>query len=112
MTPEEKLQLKEALEGKIKELEETIIDLKEATKPLGLDSAVGRLSRMDYINNKSVSEASLRSSEQRLKAMQRWISLYDDPSRFAKCTMCGEEININRLLFMPESTRCIKCANR
>jgi DnaK suppressor protein len=54
MTPEEKVQLKEAIENKLLDNEKAIRDLREATKPLGLDSAVGRLIRMDYINNKAI----------------------------------------------------------
>jgi DnaK suppressor protein len=31
---------------------------------------------------------------------------------FGHCLRCGEPIQIKRLLFMPESTKCIKCARR
>lgn len=111
MSPEEKIRLKEAIEGKVEEVSQLIVDLKEATKPAGLDNAVGRLSRMDYINNKTVDEASLRSAASKLKALERWLSLYDT-DQFGKCARCGNEININRLLLMPESTKCIHCAGR
>ncbi|WP_158857708.1 TraR/DksA C4-type zinc finger protein [Lunatibacter salilacus] len=30
---------------------------------------------------------------------------------FGKCIRCGNEININRLLFVLESNHCIQCAS-
>ncbi len=111
MDKETKEQLKKAIEDKIDETQTSILELKEATKPMGLDNAVGRLSRMDYINNKSIGEASLRKAEESLKGLQRWLSLYDT-DQFGKCARCGKEININRLLLMPQSTRCVHCSGR
>lgn len=111
MTSEQKEQLKAAIEKKIAENRQSILDLREATKPMGLDSAIGRVSRMDYINNKSISEAELQKAEAKLKALERWLSLYNT-DQFGKCSRCGQEININRLLLMPESTRCIHCAGK
>jgi len=111
MTPEQKEQLKEAIERKIEETNLAVLDLREATKPMGLDSAIGRVSRMDYINNKSISEGELVKAEAKLNALQRWLSLYDS-DQFGKCSRCGQEININRLLLLSESTCCIRCAGR
>jgi DnaK suppressor protein len=111
MTPEEKIQLKKAIEEKMEDSKKAILDLREASKPMGLDSAIGRISRMDYINNKSISESELLKAESKLRALERWLSIYDT-DQFGKCTKCGQEININRLLLLPESTRCIRCANR
>lgn len=111
MTPREKLQLRQAIEEKISESRKAVIDLRESTKPMGLDSAIGRVSRMDYINNKAIDEAELIKTESRLKALERWLSLYDT-DQFGICTKCGQEINIQRLLLLPESTSCIHCATR
>lgn len=110
MTNEEKQQLKENMETKVKELTVLITELKEASKPQGLDSAVGRLSRMDYINNKAISESQITKAESDLHALNRWLSLIETP-KFGKCSSCGNKININRLLLMPASSRCINCAN-
>lgn len=60
MTNEEKKQLKAAMEKKMEELKVSINSLKEDTKPMGLDNSIGRVNRMDYINNKSVAESALR----------------------------------------------------
>ncbi len=75
-----------------------IKDLQEPTKPIGLDSAIGGVSRMDYINNKSISEGELKKAEVRLRALERWISIYDT-DQFGKCSACVQEININRFAF-------------
>ncbi|VXD17536.1 TraR/DksA family transcriptional regulator [Marinoscillum sp. 108] len=107
----EKKEIRTAIEEKIVELEQRVQDLTVATKPMGLDNAVGRLSRMDYINNKTIDEANLRASEQKLEALRRWLDLIDT-EKFGKCSRCGNEINPKRLLFMPESTRCIHCAGK
>lgn len=107
----EKKRLKDVMENKVKELTKLIEDLKEATKPMGLDNAVGRVSRMDYINNKSVDEAGMRRAEEDLKSIEKWLSIYET-ERFGKCAKCGNDININRLLLMPASTRCVGCSGR
>ncbi len=111
MDSKEKEEIRMAIEEKVNELTSRIKDLQEATKPMGLDNAVGRLSRMDYINNKTIDEANLRQSESKLKALQRWLSMIDT-DKFGKCSRCNKEINPKRLLFMPESTHCIQCASR
>ncbi len=111
MTENERAEIGKAIQEKITELEQRVTDLEESTKPMGLDNAVGRLSRMDYINNKTIDEANLRASQTKLKALKRWLDLIDT-EKFGKCTRCGKEINPKRLLFMPESTRCINCAGK
>lgn len=111
MNTKEKREIKEAIQTKISELSERLKSLKIATKPQGLDSAVGRLSRMDFINNKTIDEANIRTSETKLKALNRWLDLIDT-SKFGKCSRCANAINPKRLLFLPESTLCIHCASR
>lgn len=95
-------------ETKLK-VEKHIQDLKELTKPIAPENAIGRVSRMDAINNKSVNEAALRTAENKLKSINRAMEIIDDPN-FGKCVRCGNDIPPGRLMIMPESTRCVRCA--
>ncbi|WP_414675572.1 TraR/DksA C4-type zinc finger protein [Marivirga sp.] len=65
---------------------------------------------MDYINNKAISESQIQKAESELNGLNRWLSIYDSP-KFGKCSRCGNEINNNKLLLMPSSSICLKCAN-
>lgn len=111
MNQDEEDQIRDIIKAKISELEKDFEFLKEETKPMGLDSAIGRVSRMDYINNKSINEAQMKKIENKLKGLNNWLSKVGT-SDFGKCIRCGNEININRLLFLPESNHCINCASR
>lgn len=103
-------EIKEKILSKITEIEKEILVLKEHTKPQALDSAIGRVSRMDFINNRSINEAQLQKNETKLKGLRNWLGKLGS-SDFGKCLRCGNDININRLLFMPESNYCIHCAH-
>ena len=59
MTSEEREKLKKKLSREITETKETIENLEEATQPISPDNAIGRISRMEAINSKSVNEAAL-----------------------------------------------------
>ncbi|MCC5914210.1 MAG: hypothetical protein JJU46_07515 [Balneolaceae bacterium] len=54
MTEKEKSVLRELILEKISSVGEEIEELKELTKPVTLDNSIGRLSRMDAINNKAI----------------------------------------------------------
>lgn len=111
MDNKEQEKISQTITEKIKTLELELADLKEMTKPQGLDSAIGRVSRMDYINNKSINEAQMKKIENKLRGLHNWQGKLGTAD-FGKCMRCGNEININRLLFMPESNHCIQCASR
>jgi len=108
-------QEKEALIAKIKEkieqAEKEIEHLEDATKPISPENSIGRVSRMDAINNKSVAEAALRSSRKKLNKLRLALTKIDEPG-FGTCKLCKGPIPSPRLMFMPESTRCVKCADR
>jgi len=111
MTKAEKKQLKENIIIKISQFKKQIIELKELTKPIAPDCAIGRVSRMDAINNKSVNEAALRQKERQLKGLE--IALEDfDSDKFGICISCGRTIPTGRILIMPESKKCVSCASR
>ena len=59
-------EIKQLLLEEISKTELLIKEYQEITKPVAPDVAIGRISRMDAINNKSVTEASLRHSESKL----------------------------------------------
>ena len=109
LSKKEKKEIAEAIEKSIGEMKEKILEYKELTKPISPENAIGRVSRMDAINNKSVNEAALRQAEMKLRKMQQSLEKIDQP-HFGTCTGCGEQIPLGRIMLMPESTKCVRCA--
>jgi DnaK suppressor protein len=81
------------------------------TQPVKPDVSLGRISRMDAINNKSVMEVALRNKKGKLSKLKIALSKIEDPS-FGICTDCNSEIQSARMIYMPESNKCIRCAGR
>ena len=111
MDSQEKQALIAKINEKITQAEKEIAHLEDATKPISPENSIGRVSRMDAINNKSVAEAALRSSRKKLNQLRLALTKIDEKG-FGICKMCGKPIPAPRLMFMPESTRCVRCADR
>ncbi|RMH72211.1 MAG: hypothetical protein D6675_04900 [Gemmatimonadetes bacterium] len=109
MTAEERQELITRINEEITATKARILELEELVKPIAPDNAIGRLSRMDAINNRSVNEAALGSAQTKLNKLQQMLSKIDDAD-FGRCSMCGRPIRMARLIYMPESDRCINCA--
>ncbi len=103
---------KKAIKHKItKEIsitEKDIASLIELTAPISPENAIGRISRMDAINNKSVNEASLRQTQQKLIKLQHALERIEE-SDFGVCTQCKQPIPIGRIMLMPQAVRCVNC---
>jgi DnaK suppressor protein len=111
MTTEEKQSLREKIDTTIIEMKEKIRALEAMTQPISPENAIGRVSRMDAINNKGVADAALLSAKKRLANLHFARTKLED-STFGKCASCGHPIQTKRLMFMPESNRCVRCADR
>ena len=107
----ERLLLKEKILNHVAETKSKIIDYEELCLPIAPENAIGRVSRMDAINNKSVVEAALRSARRKLEKLETALQKINDPA-FGNCTVCKRNINPKRLMLMPESNRCVNCASR
>lgn len=105
----DKSEIQKKINEQIQKTKRTIEEYREMSKPVAPDVAVGRISRMDAINNKSVTEAALRQAERKLLQLERAYNEIDT-AHFGKCKKCGEEIPLGRILIKPESAFCVKCA--
>jgi DnaK suppressor protein len=111
MTESEKKEIKKIIEDQIDSVREEIEELKELTKPVKLDASVGRLSRMDAINNKAINDKQLREKKSTLQKLER-AQERGKEDKLGTCLKCGNEIPFGRLKFMPYTTRCVSCAGR
>ena len=111
MNAEDKEAIRTKITETIEKLGEKIAELKELTKPIPPENAIGRVSRMDAINNKSVNEAALRQSEAKLSKLKLALGRIDDGD-FGKCARCGQNIPTGRLMLLPESRMCVNCVGR
>lgn len=108
MNPTEKAEIKKYLDKEKVKLEMREIELRELTKPIEPDDAIGRVSRMDAIVNKSINQEALRKIRDRLNKVYISLEKIDDDD-FGCCISCKKPIPIQRLLLMPGSL-CINCA--
>ncbi|MFO8065942.1 MAG: TraR/DksA C4-type zinc finger protein [Bacteroidales bacterium] len=102
-------EIEKKLEEEILKTEKLIEEYKELTKPVAPDVAIGRVSRMDAINNRSITEAALRQAEEKLNKLKFVLSKIDSPD-FGVCIKCKKEIPLGRILIRPESSHCVNCA--
>ena len=78
-------------------------------KPVAPDVAIGRISRMDAINNKAVSESELRQAEEKLNKLNHVLSKVVSED-FGICIKCKTQIPVGRILIRPESMYRVNCA--
>ena len=109
MEEQEKKELKTKIEELIVKYEHDIVETEKMTEPVKPENSLGRISRMDAINNKSVMEASLRNKISKRNKLKFALTQLGNPG-FGNCINCKRKINPARLMYMPESTKCVKCA--
>lgn len=106
----DKAKIKQKILQEIDKINIKIIDLEELTKPISPDCAIGRVSRMDAINNKSINENALRKAKSKLKSMEIALQNVNDDD-FGICVKCNNQIPLGRILLVPHSRFCVNCAN-
>jgi DnaK suppressor protein len=104
-----KEQIAKRIKEEIVNTQESIKTFRDLTKPIAPENAIGRVSRMDAINNKSVNEVTLRKAELKLKNLQVALSKVDDDD-FGICLRCKSPIPIGRVMLLPHSVFCVNCA--
>ncbi|MCB0635512.1 MAG: TraR/DksA C4-type zinc finger protein [Lewinella sp.] len=97
------------IEQEIAKTEGKITEYEDMSSPVGPDDAIGRVSRMDAINNKSVTEAALRQAKDKLSKLRHALGRVGEPG-FGICNRCGQPIPVMRVALMPESPYCVRCA--
>jgi len=107
---EQKEQIRLRLEEEIKSTHLLVNKYRELTKPIAPENAIGRVSRMDAINNKSVNQLALTNAELKFNNLKIALSKLDDDD-FGVCFKCKKTIPLGRILLRPQSITCVNCAN-
>ena len=93
------------------ELEELSRLSEDARRPVELDQqAVGRLSRMDALQQQAMAEANERARRRDLVRIEMAERRLADGS-YGHCEECDEEIPDGRLRIDPMAERCVNCAS-
>jgi DnaK suppressor protein len=99
-----------ALIERQRELEELSRISAEARAAVELDQAsVGRVSRIDAIQQQEMALASERSRTNELARIKAALARIEDGD-FGFCMKCGERIAEKRLRFDPSLATCVDCA--
>ncbi len=111
MKKEDKKEIRIKINEAIEKTTKSISELRELTKPISPDDAIGRISRMDAINNKTINENALRKANLKLTHLK--VALQNiDSDDFGTCVRCKNEIPLGRILLMPQSRFCVYCASK
>ncbi len=102
-------EMRKKITEEIDKTEKLILDYKEMSQPISPDNAIGRVSRMDAINNRSVSQSALRQAEEKLRKLN-YVQKKLGSDDFGVCVKCGQPIPLGRIMIKPESVHCVKCA--
>lgn len=109
LAAEELAEARAELERVLGKLERSMRTTEDAMRPVELDqSAVGRLSRMDSLQNQSLTR-NLQERE-RVKLAHVTAALARmEAGTYGCCTECGADIPFERLLIFPETPACAAC---
>lgn len=105
----DKSELRKKIGEELIKTDKHIADLEDLTKPISPENAIGRISRMDAINNKSVNEASLRQMRDKKRKLEEALEKLNEPD-FGICIRCRQPIPEGRIMLMSHAKKCVRCA--
>ncbi len=102
-------ELRAELERQLRRLEKSMSVTDEASRPVELDQqAVGRLSRMDALQNQHLTRNLQERERARHGALISALKRIEN-GRYGFCEGCGAPLAPGRLLVYPEAERCGGC---
>lgn len=80
----------------------------QISTPVDLETPIGRLSRMDAIQQQKMAEANVAKLHVRLKQVEQALA-NAHAGTYGECRKCDEPIAKKRLLARPETPFCLEC---
>lgn len=108
LTNEQIQDRRKTLERLADELARLLDATKEGTQVVDLDEPIGRLTRMDAIQQQHVSAANRRSIDLRLRQVAQALEAIKR-DEYGLCRRCDDTISYARLEARPESPYCLDC---
>ena len=83
----------------------------KAAEPVDLDQPIGRLSRMDAIQQQEMAQATREGAKLRLKQVETALRRIES-GEFGLCLECEDDIGYARLTARPEALLCVNCQQK
>ena len=108
LTEEQLSELRSDLVALKGELEALLDSTNAGTKPVDLDEPIGRLSRMDAIQQQKMAQANRARNATRLTMVVAALAA-DPEDEYGWCKRCEDPIGYGRLKTRPEAPFCVGC---
>lgn len=109
LTPEKIDELRGELERQLERLERSMRVTDEAMEPVELDqTAVGRLSRIDSLQNQGLTRNLQERERVKLALIQGALRRMEEGT-YGLCVACGTALPFGRLYVVPEAPGCASC---
>lgn len=110
--PADRAEIEARLKERRRDIQALIEGHGEDGKPVALDQTrVGRLSRMDALQNQAMAQETERRRQLELTQIDSALQRLEDGT-YGDCIECGEPIADKRLEFDPSALLCIECAGK
>ena len=108
LTVEEAERLREALLRRRDEVHQGLDAARDDAKPVGLDLSIGRLTRVDAMQQQHMAASRRQRLETEHAQIQQALSKLA-AGTYGECVRCGEPIGYPRLAARPETPFCVTC---
>ncbi len=103
------VELRAELERQLTRLKRSMKVTEEAARPVELDqTAVGRLSRMDAMQNQHLTKNLKEREEVKFALLNEALQRLESGT-YGLCLQCAAEVGFDRLLVYPEAPACGQC---
>ena len=108
LSDEQRTSLRSSLVALERELESVHEASAAAAAPVDLDEPIGRVSRMDAIQQQRMLQANRAAMQLRLQQVRAALRRLEE-DEYGVCVSCGEDVGFRRLEARPEAPFCIAC---
>jgi len=112
LTNEQRTELHERLVALEAQLQDALDSSQKSAAPVELDqSTMGRVSRIDAIQQQQMARASLQAARTRLAQVRAALQAVAEDT-YGECRRCEEPIGYARLAARPETPFCLDCQTK
>lgn len=109
MNAERQEHYRSVLEALAEEVEAFLKKSKDASEAVQLDTSIGRLSRMEAMQDQQMALELRRRKKRQLAQVNNALRRLDEGA-YGLCELCGGAISEERLEAFPDMMTCVNCA--